>query len=200
VHASAWRNDPTLTAGGTLIEHSVHDFDLLRWMFGRIARLSCVTRNLNGARGVEDFGAIEMEFAAGFHAQLTSVWHRTIGRPSNRRLEVFAENLFVASDYDTLGPIVFQRGERADLQTIEQDEVMTRFSDILLNERPYLAPMKDCLAIPYALEDAIFVTALKGECTPDPPFGAGVSVQAMVEAAYESARTRRSIDTDLRDN
>ena len=28
-HASAWRNDPSLTAGGTLIEHSVHDFDLL---------------------------------------------------------------------------------------------------------------------------------------------------------------------------
>src|SRR5208337_1576476 len=34
VHASAWRNDRSLTAGGTLIEHSVHDFDLLTWMFG----------------------------------------------------------------------------------------------------------------------------------------------------------------------
>src|SRR5216684_2793947 len=110
VHASAWRNDPSLTAGGTFIEHSVHDFDILRWMFGPIARVSCVTRNLNGAPGVEDFCAIEMEFASGFHGQLTSVWHRMVGRPSNRRLEVFAEHLFVASDYDTLGPIVFQRG------------------------------------------------------------------------------------------
>ena len=196
VHASAWRNDPLLTAGGTLIEHSVHDLDLLRWMFGPIVSVSCVTRNLNGADGVEDFGAIELEFAGGFHGQLTSIWHRMIGRPSNRRLEVFAENLFVASDFDTLGPIVFQRGDRADLETIAPDEVMARFSDIILRERPYLAPMKDNFAIPYALEDASFVAVLKGVCTPDPPFAAGVAVQAIVESAYESARTRRAIRID----
>src|SRR5579862_2420403 len=65
-HASAWRNDPSLTAGGTLIEHSVHDFDLLTWMFGPVASLFCRTRNLNGADGVEDFGATSMEFAGGF--------------------------------------------------------------------------------------------------------------------------------------
>ena len=49
-HASAWRNNPSLTAGGTLIEHSVHDFDLLTWMFGPVTSLYCRTRNLNGAR------------------------------------------------------------------------------------------------------------------------------------------------------
>ena len=95
-HASAWRNDPSLTAGGTLIEHSVHDFDLLTWMFGPVTSLYCRTRNLNGADGVEDFGATSMEFAGGWHGQLTSIWHRMIARASNRRLEVFAENLFVA--------------------------------------------------------------------------------------------------------
>src|SRR6266852_2556146 len=189
VHASAWRNDPTLTAAGTLIEHSVHDFDLFTWMFGPIASLFCRTRNLTGAEGVEDFGATEFEFAAGFHGQLTSVWHRMIGRPSNRRLEVFAENLFVASDFDTIGPIVFQRGDRAELETIAEDEVMARFSDIILSERPYLAPMKDYFAIPYAIEDAIFVAAMKGLCDPAPSFSAGVAVQSLVEAAYQSARS-----------
>src|SRR6266404_7427129 len=118
VHASAWRNDPTLTAGGTLIEHSVHDFDLFTWMFGPIASLFCRIRNLNGAHGVEDFGATEFEFAAGFHGQLTSVWHRMIGRSSNRRLELFAEIMFAASDFDTLGPIIFQRGSSANVETI----------------------------------------------------------------------------------
>src|SRR5258705_599769 len=90
VHASAWRNDPSLTAGGTLIEHSVHDFDLLTWMFGPVTSLYCRTRNVNGADGVEDFGATSMEFAGGAHGQLTSIWHRMIARASNRRLEVFA--------------------------------------------------------------------------------------------------------------
>jgi len=192
-HASAWRNDASLTAGGTLIEHSVHDFDLLTWMFGPVASLSCRTRNVNGADGVEDFGATAMEFAAGFHAQLTSVWHRMIGRPSNRRLEVFAENLFAASDADTLGPIIFQRGSGAKEETVSETEVMARFTEKILRERPYLALIKDWLAIPYAAEDATFVAALKGACEPDPEFAAGVAAQRMVEAAYESARSGAAV-------
>jgi len=189
VHASAWRNDPRLTAGGTLIEHSVHDFDLLTWMFGLVTSLYCRTRNVNGADGVEDFGATTMEFAGGFHGQLTSIWHRMIGRPSNRRLEVFAENLFVACDADTVGPIVFQRGSGAKEETVSESEVMAGFTEKILRERPYLAPIKDRLAIPYAAEDATFVAALKGACAPDPEFAAGVAAQRMVEAAYESALT-----------
>ncbi|HYB89746.1 MAG TPA: Gfo/Idh/MocA family oxidoreductase [Candidatus Binataceae bacterium] len=189
VHASGWRNDRSLTAGGTLAEHSVHDFDLLTWMFGAISRLYCRTRNLNGAPGIEDFGAIEMEFAGGFHGQLTSVWHRMIGRPSNRRLEVFAENLFVACDHDAAGPITIQRADAAGEEILSESDVMRRFEDILLKERPYLAPMKDWFAVPYALEDAAFVAALRGQCGPDPEIRAGVAAQRLVEAAYESART-----------
>jgi predicted dehydrogenase len=187
-HASAWRNDPSLTAGGTLIEHSVHDFDLLTWMFGPVTSLYCRTRNVNGADGVEDFGATSMEFAGGWHGQLTSIWHRMIARASNRRLEVFAENLFAASDADTLGPIVFQRGSGAEEETIAAEVVMARYTEKILRERPYLAPMKDRLTIPYAAEDATFIAALKGLCEPDPEFAAGVAAQRIVEAAYESAR------------
>jgi predicted dehydrogenase len=188
-HASAWRNDPSLTAGGTLIEHSVHDFDLLTWMFGPVTSLYCRTRNVNGADGVEDFGATSMEFAGGWHGQLTSIWHRMIARASNRRLEVFAENLFAASDADTLGPVVFQRGSGAHEETISADVVMAKFTEKILRERPYLAPMKDRLTIPYAAEDATFIAALKGLCEPDPEFAAGVAAQRMVEGAYESARS-----------
>jgi UDP-N-acetyl-2-amino-2-deoxyglucuronate dehydrogenase len=196
VHASAWRNDPSLTAGGTLVEHSVHDFDLMTWMFGRVRRVYCRVRNLHGARGVEDFGATEFEFDDGFNAQLTSVWHRMIGRPSNRRLEVFCENLFVASDQDAAGPIIVQRGAGAREEVISEREVMHRFGEILLRERPYLAAMKDYFAIPYALEDASFVAALRGQCAIDPPFGAGVAAQRLVEAAYESARAARPVEVN----
>ena len=192
-HASAWRNDPSLTAGGTLIEHSVHDFDLLRWMFGPVTSLYCRTRVVNGAAGVEDFGATSMDFAGGFHGQLTSIWHKLIARASNRRLEVFAENLFAASDADTLGPIVFQRGHAANEETIGDGEVMARFTEKILRERPYLAPIKDRLAIPYACEDATFIAALKGACEPYPEFESGVTAQRMVEAAYQSARSGAAV-------
>ena len=189
VHASAWRNDPSLTAGGTLIEHSVHDFDLFNWIFGPITSLYCRTRNLNGANGIEDFGATDFEFASGLHGQLTSVWHKMLGRPSNRRLEVFAENLFAATDSDTLGPITIQRGSSTNVESITETEVIARFTEKLLREHPYLAPIKDYLAIPYAIEDAIFVAAIKGMCLPHPPFTAGVAAQRLVEAAYRSAQS-----------
>jgi predicted dehydrogenase len=196
VHNSAWRNDPSQTAGGTLIEHSVHDFDLMTWMFGPARQVYCRTRSLSGAAGVEDFGATEIEFSAGFHGQITSVWHRMIGRPSNRRLEVFAENLFVACDTDSVGPIIVQRGDAGAEEVIDDSRVMARFSEILLGERPYLSPLKDSFAIPYVLEDAAFIAALRGECRVDPQFEDGVKAQRFVEAAYESSRQGRAIAVD----
>jgi len=187
-HPSAWRNDPAVTAGGTLIEHSVHDFDLMTWMFGAATRVYCRTRNLSGAPGVEDFAASHLEFAGGHQAQHTSVWHRVMHRPSNRRLEVFCENLFIACDSDSTGPIIVQRGADQREETIPEQDVMARFSEILLAERPHLAPLKDWFAVGYALEDATFIAGLRGACEIDPGFGEGVRAQRLVEAAYESAR------------
>jgi myo-inositol 2-dehydrogenase / D-chiro-inositol 1-dehydrogenase len=193
VHNSAWRNDPSVTAGGTLVEHSVHDFDLLTWMFGPLRRIYCRTRNLKGASGIEDFGATQMEFAAGFHGQLTSVWHGMIGRPSNRRLEIFAENLFLACDHDSVGPIVVQRGSAAREEVLSEAEVMERFTQLVLSERPYLSPLKDSFALPYALEDGAFAAALRGECVSDPAFDQGITAQRLVEAAYASSRQGLSV-------
>ncbi len=193
VHASGWRNDPSLTAGGTLIEHSVHDFDLFTWMFGPVTRLYCRTRNRHGAQDVEDFGTTDFEFAAGFDAHLMSVWHKMIGRPSNRRMEVFCENLFIASEFDSTGSIAIQRGASAAEEAISEAEVNRRFNEIVAAERPYLAPFLDARGVPYALEDAVFIAALRGQAEPYPEFDAGVRVQRLVEAAYESARLAQPV-------
>ena len=186
-HPSGWRNDRSLTAGGTLVEHSVHDLDLFTWMFGPIAKLYCATRNANGAPGIEDVAFTQFEFAAGFHGQLASIWHRVSQRASNRRLEIFCENLVLATDDDAGESIWLQRGDGPQ-ERIERAEVMARFEDIILKERPYLSPMRDIIRLPYALEDAAFIAALRGGTAPDPPFAAGVTAQRIVELAYESAR------------
>ena len=100
-------------------------------------------------------------------------------------------------DADTLGPIIFQRGSGANEETVSESEVMARFTEKILRERPYLAPIKDRLAIPYAAEDATFIAALKGACEPDPEFAAGVAAQRMVEAAYESARSGATVQVRI---
>jgi predicted dehydrogenase len=192
-HPSAWRNDPSITAGGTLVEHSVHDFDLFTWMFGPIRRLYCRTRVVNGAPGIEDVAFTQVEFAAGFDGQLTSVWHHVTQRPSNRRLEIFCENAFLSSDHDVSGAIFVQRGDGPE-ERITEVEVMERFEEMILEARPYLRPLRDILRLPYALEDAAFLSALDGKVPPDPPFAAGVAAQRIVEAAYQSARAGKPID------
>jgi predicted dehydrogenase len=192
-HNSAWRNDPSLTAGGTLIEHSVHDIDLFTWMFGPIRKIFCNIRNLNGASGVEDVGFTQVEFAAGFHAQLTSIWHHMIQRVSNRRMEIFCESLLLACDDDAGEVIYIQRGDGVQ-ERIEKAEVIQRFEEIILAERPYLSPLKDIFRLSYALEDASFIAALRGDTKPDPAFSDGVAAQRIVEAAYESARLGTAIE------
>jgi predicted dehydrogenase len=194
VHASGWRNDPKLTAGGTLVEHSVHDIDLFTSMFGPVRRLSCRTRNLTGAQGVEDFAATDFEFDSGMNAHLVSIWHKMIGRPSNRRFEIIAENLFVASDFDMDGTITIQRSESASEETIPTAEVTHRFAEIVRAERSHLAPFLDTRGVAYALEDANFLAALRGETHAYPEFDAGVRVQSLVEAAYASARAGAARD------
>jgi predicted dehydrogenase len=191
-HPTQWRNDPELTAGGTLIEHGVHDFDLLRWLGGPVRSIYCRTRNLNGAPGVEDFGAVDFEFESGAHGQMVSIWHNIGGRPSNRRLEVFAENLFVATDDDIVGPIVMQQGGGPE-HLIDRDEVLRNFAATLESERPHLAMLQDLIGVPYALEDANFIQAIRGRCEAEPEIALGVQAQLLVDAAYESARTNQRV-------
>jgi predicted dehydrogenase len=87
LHDTGWRADRRQTAGGTLIEHGVHDLDLLTWLFGPIATLRAWQQNHAGHQGVEDYVAIELAFASGLRAQLVNVWHDMLQRPSNRAYE-----------------------------------------------------------------------------------------------------------------
>ena len=47
-YASQWRADVTQAGGGCLIEHSIHDVDILRFCFGEVDELSARTANFSG--------------------------------------------------------------------------------------------------------------------------------------------------------
>src|SRR6185503_16069390 len=91
LHDTRWRADRSQTAGGTLIEHGVHDLDLLTWFFGQPQRLRAWEQNRAGHRGVEDYVGVELEFENGLRAQLLNLWHDVTQRHSNRRLEIFCQ-------------------------------------------------------------------------------------------------------------
>lgn len=190
LHDSAWRADRTLTAGGTLIEHGVHDLDLLTWFFGPVRRLRAWEENRAGHPGIEDYMAVELEFAGGVRAQLVNVWHNMVQRLSNRRLEIFCDNAFIASEADMSGEITYQFGEGAE-QRMSEDEVLRRF---LARQASVPEALRAGYGIAYLVQDLAFVEALLGGSLAAPSMRVGLEAQCLAAAAYHAARTGEEIE------
>ena len=109
-YGSTWRADATKAGGGTLIEHSVHDVDVLAWLLGEPNAVSAHTTSFAGLPGVEDLAMVRMEFPGSCSASLLSVWHRVEGRTTNRRLEVFCEDAVLWMDGE-VGPVHVQTSD-----------------------------------------------------------------------------------------
>jgi predicted dehydrogenase len=105
MYGSTWRADVTKAGGGTLIEHSIHDIDVLQWILGPATAVSAATACTFGHPGIEDVATLRADFASGATATLTSVWHQVLSRPSTRRLELFCEEAMLWTEDDYLGPV-----------------------------------------------------------------------------------------------
>lgn len=190
LHHTAWRKDRTLSAGGTMIEHGVHDIDLMTWMFGPIARLRAWEQNRAGHPGIEDYVAVELEFASGLRAQVVNLWHNVLKRHSNRRLEIFCRNGFLASEHDMAGSVDLQIGD-GDEQRLSAEEVLSRFVAQLGRDGH---PMASWFGISYLLQDLCFVDALLEGRVPGPDVRTGLEATRLVEAIYHSARSGEEVD------
>jgi predicted dehydrogenase len=115
MYGSTWRKDVDAAGGGTLIEHSIHDVDVLRWILGDPVRLRAQTSSRFGHVGIEDVAAISFEYPDGATAQLTSIWHQVLTRESSRRLEIFCEHAFMWTEDDYLGPLHVQTSDGTEV-------------------------------------------------------------------------------------
>jgi UDP-N-acetyl-2-amino-2-deoxyglucuronate dehydrogenase len=191
MHGTAWRGDRTQTAGGTLIEHGVHDLDLVGWLLGPIASVRAWSRNLAGPPGVEDYVAVDLELESGVHVQVVNVWHDMVRRSSNRRLEVFRERTFVATEADVLlGSVVVQRGDGGE-EVVAPEQVLDRFVE--RQERP-IAALRPGYGVAYGVQGLEFVRALLEDRAPSPGMRAGLEAQRVAAAVYESARSGATIE------
>ncbi len=111
LYGSTWREDVARAGGGTLIEHSIHDVDVLRWLLGDPDTVTARTASRFGHAGVEDAAAVTFTYGDGAFAQLASVWHQVLSRESSRRLEVFCEHALLWTDDDHLGPLHVQTAD-----------------------------------------------------------------------------------------
>jgi UDP-N-acetyl-2-amino-2-deoxyglucuronate dehydrogenase len=105
LYGSTWRGDVRQAGGGTMIEHSIHDVDVLRWILGAPVSVSATTACAFGHEGIEDLASLTLRYPGGSTAQLVSVWHQVLSRGSSRRLEIFCEDAYLWTEDDYLGPL-----------------------------------------------------------------------------------------------
>ena len=107
-YESTWRADRRLVGAGTLLEHSIHDVYMLRFLVVDVDRLSANIANFHGHDGIEDVASATIAFTNGAVGTLTSIWHDNLARPSLRRVEVFCERRHVIIEgNDWYGPVVW---------------------------------------------------------------------------------------------
>lgn len=114
-YGSTWRSDVGRAGGGTLVEHSIHDIDLLRWLLGDPVELSARTATSFGYPGIDDVASVTFTYADGSVASLTSIWHQVLSRESSRRLEIFCEEALLWTDDDYLGPLRVETSSGTEL-------------------------------------------------------------------------------------
>jgi len=189
LHASDWRAQPELAGAGTLLEHSIHDLDIMEWMFGRIHQVQATTASRFSRPGIEDLARVLIEFESGMTATLVSVWHDVLHRHSNRRIEVFCEKAYYAHEAEFFGPLDYMVADRA-LKTLSEEEVF----HLSLEARGITDPVEKKLARMYGvLEDYYFCRAVLARTKAEPGFEVAVRAHELVDACYQSAREGKPI-------
>ena len=179
-YVSDWRKDVAVAGAGTLLEHSIHDVDVLHWFAGPVRGVRGTTRNFAGYDGIEDLVVANLDFESGAQASLTSIWHSVISRPSTRLIEVFFEKGLFHVDHDYLGPIHMQT-HALSAETIPEEEVQRRYLEKLGLDAAEFGGM-----LRYSLEDYLFLKALTEGRAPFPDFHTALEAHRVVDAIYRS--------------
>jgi len=187
MYGSDWRGDATRAGGGTLLEHSIHDVDVLRWLLGDPTRVQARVAERFGHPGIDDVATLVFDYPDGAVASLTSVWHQILTRGSTRRVEVFCEHALLWLDDDVLGPLHVETSDGATtlptdpppwVQALDAPPVLTR----ALAE--YAPPTK-------AFLDALAAHGPSAAGAPDA--ATALAAHRLVDAAYRSAATGEAV-------
>ena len=192
-----WRGDSQIAGGGTLVEHCIHDVDILTWFFGPVSDVYAKVGFYTG-RGVEDLALLMMTHKDGQMSTLDSVWH-SVDRPDERRIEFFYEHGFIG--------ITLESGNRFLEYHLKGEgpvRINAETADTLLLEHLGVHSINGSLETYGVLIDSVdnryaalsyaFLRAVKYGENPSPTFMDAVAVHKIIDAAYESATKKTTIE------
>lgn len=169
---STWRANRELVGAGTLLEHSIHDIDMFRFLIGDVAQVRAQSANFHGHDSIEDVVAATLRFANGALGTLTTVWHDNLARPSLRRVEVFCERRYIAIEGDDwLGPVSWTDSDGTE-QRLQGHPLTAAAQGVVEGS---LNP------------DGEFIASVAHTRSAFPDFATALQAHAVVQAMYDSA-------------
>jgi predicted dehydrogenase len=170
-YRSTWRGDVEKAGAGTLLEHSIHDLDMLEHVLGPVSEVSARIAGFHDIPGIEDVATLALLFESGAIGTLTSIWHDVLERPSLRRVELFCEKTYAVLEGDWFGPV----------------ESVTTGSAPATFEYAELIAEAERRGAALGNPDELFINAVvKGEPA-WPSFADALRAHVLVDAAYRSA-------------
>ncbi|HEV8064268.1 MAG TPA: Gfo/Idh/MocA family oxidoreductase [Acidimicrobiales bacterium] len=178
-YGSKWRSDPNVAGSGALLEHTIHDVDIIATCFGRVEAVSSTSATHFGHPGIEDSASALLMTESGLTVSLVTVWHEVMSRPSSRRVETIFERGLVTFEDDFAGPLTIQTSEGVEVRACPPpawvDDVPLPEGRIGLAIRPYVE------------ENRNFVAGVSGKGPLSPTLADALVAHRVVDACYRSA-------------
>jgi len=196
-HPSTWRRDKKKAHAGTLYEHSIHDFDMLRYWFDdryRFGEVFAKAKYFFGVDSIEDSVGVlaqmtQKDGGIGATLALTAVWHN-IHRDA-RHIEIFWENAHLEVKYSLLDFSGFLEIEGEKTIEFDQDELDKEYRKAIGSGHAPSIWLKN-----YGYETLLFLeSVVKGDSHPlTASLEDSKRSHEIVEACYKSSREHRPID------
>lgn len=176
---SRWRGTWALDGGGALMNQGIHTVDLIQWLFGPVERVFGATATRLHRIEVEDTAAAVLRFASGAIGTIETATSAFPGFA--RRLEVTGTEGTAILEHDRLDRVDLRSGER--IECAESGDSSASATT---------AVVSDASAHQRVFED--FIRAIETNVRPACDGAEGRKSVALVQAIYESARTRTPVE------
>lgn len=179
--SGAWREDPAIGGGGSLMDMGNHCIDLLEMVFGRVTKVGCFAKNLVHGYKAEDSGVVMLEFDNGAIGTVDSLFS-VPDISSKNRLELYGSNGSILAE-QTIG-----QGEAGEMKAylMEADQGYDAQQARDAGGGMAITPQPVNM---YRGEVEAFAQAVIDGAEPPVSGEHGVWSQKVMAACYESART-----------
>ena len=177
----AWFTDPERSGGGALLDEGVHGADLIRWLFGEPLSVMAMTANATFGAAVEDAAIAVFRFGNGLLVELAPSW---CFPAADNSIELYGTGgTAILSGVDLASRDVTESGFLKTYR-VGQPERRWRISPLVPRSKTGGHHQQVALQ---------FLATLRAGTPPPVTLEDGRRALALILAAYEAARTGRTV-------